>query len=355
MKKIAFVVSVLLVVSVLALGFGCAKPAPAPTPAPAPAPAAEVYEWDVQSIYVPGSVPAKVCDEEFVRDVETMSGGRIKMKVYPPGALSPSKDILDALGKGMFELSFTAGAYYGGILPEAYVEFGLPGAPTRFEDWMIFFRQEGFMDVLQEGYAEHNVRVVGTFPDGCSTIISTRPIRTIADMKGLKMRATGIDGVWFDKLGAAPLHLPLEELYTALAMGTVDAVKYAGPAVHWDLKFMEVAKYEMFPGGLGTPQAGNLLFNLDTWNALPDDLKAIIQMASWDTGYRYWSNYRIGNMNAIERMKKEYGVEAVLLPPAELAKVASLLEEVWDEVAAKGPRAAKGVEILRKLKAKMGS
>jgi len=314
---------------------------------------AEVYEWRLQSIYVPGSLPYIVSGPEFVQDVEIMSGGRISIEVYPPGALSPSPEIVEALGKGMFELSATAGAYYGGIIPEAYIEFGLPGGPATFEDWMRFFREEGFMSILQEGYAEHNCWVIGTYPDSCHTIISTKPIRTIDDLKGLKIRATGVDGIWFEKLGASPMPLPLEELYTGLAMGTVDASKYAGPAVHWDLKLMEVAKYEMFPSGLGPQMAGNLVFSLDTWEALPDDLKRIIEMATLDTSYRYFNRYKIENVKAIERMKEEYGVEVISLPAAELAKVESLREEVWDEVAAKGPRAAKGIAILKELMAEL--
>jgi len=310
---------------------------------------AEVYKWKMQSIYVPGSLPYIVSGPEFVQDVEIMSGGRISIEVYPPGALSPSPEIVEALGKGMFELSATAGAYYGGIIPEAYIEFGLPGGPAEFGDWMRFFREEGFMSILQEGYAEHNAWVIGTYPDSCHTIISTRPIRTIDDLKGLKIRATGVDGIWFEKLGASPMFLPLEELYTGLAMGTVDASKYAGPAVHWDLTLMEVAKYEMFPSSLGPQMAGNLVFSLDTWKALPDDLKHINEMAAWDAGYRYYTQYQIENLKAIERMKEEYGVEVMSLPAAELAKVESLREEVWDEVAAKGPRAAKGIAILKEL------
>jgi len=232
MKKMAFVVSVILVVSVLALGFGRAEAAPAPKPE-------KVYKIRMQSIYVPGSLPSRVCDVEFVQDVKKMSGGRIDIEVFPPGTLSPSPAILSALGKGMFEASMTAGAYYGGILPEAYIDFGMPGCPAEFSDWMRFLREEGLMGVLQEGYAKHNAWFICNFPDGAQgNIISKKPIRTLADLKGLKMRVTGVDAIWMTKLGVSQVALPLEELYSALAMGTIDALQYAGPAVHWDLKLM---------------------------------------------------------------------------------------------------------------------
>lgn len=341
MKKIVFVASLTLVVSVLALGFGHAQPAPKP---------AKVYKIKMQSIYVPGSLPSRVCDVQFVQDVEKMSGGRIDIEVFPPGTLCPSPEILNALGKGMFEASMTAGAYYGGILPEAYLDFGMPGCPAEFADWMRFLREEGFMGVLQEGYASRNVRFICNFPDGAQgNIISKKPIRTLADLKGLKMRVTGVDAIWMTKLGVSQVALPLEELYSAMAMGTIDALQYAGPAVHWDLKLMEVAKYHMYPSWLGPQRAGNLLWNLDHWKALPDDLKRIIELAAYDTAYRYYMTYTIENDKAIERMKKQYGVQVTTIPVAERAKVLPVQEQVWKEVAAKGPRAAKGIEILGKL------
>ena len=151
------------------------------------------------------------------------------------------------------------------------------------------------------------------------------------------------------KLGVSQVALPLEELYSALAMGTIDALQYAGPAVHWDLKLMEVAKYHMFPSWLGPQRCANLLWNMDHWKALPDDLKRIIELAAYDTSYRYYMTYSIANVKAIDRMKKEYGVQVTSIPVEERAKVLPLQEQVWAEVAAKGPRAAKGIEILRKL------
>ncbi len=304
----------------------------------------KVYHLKLQNIYVPGSTIATWAGPKFIELVGKMSGGRVKIKNFPPGALAPPKEILQALGQGMFQMAASAGAYAAGSIPAAYLEFGIPGGPRTFGEFAAFFRNTGFLELLRAEYAKQNVYFVAPLIVEWYGLISRKPIRKVEDFKGLKVRATGLVAKMFAQLGASPVFLPLAEVYTALSMGTIDAVSFADPDSHWDMKLMEVAKYEIAPPVMVS--AGNLIMNLDTWKSLPEDLQQIIEAAAWEISFKICAATRVASFDVLEKMQKNYGVELITLPPAEVEKWEEAKRKVWAEVASKGPAAKKAVAIM---------
>ena len=306
---------------------------------------AKVYHFKLQNIYVPGSTIETLAGPKFIELVDKMSGGRIKIENFPPGALAPPNEILQALGQGMFEMSASAGAYAAGSIPAAYLEFGVPGGPRTFGEFAAFFRNTGFLELLREEYAKQNVYFIAPLIDEWYGMISSKPVRKLEDFKGLKVRATGLVAKMFAELGASPVFIPLAEVYTGLSMGTIDAVSFADPDSHWDMKLMEVAKYEIAPPVMVS--AGNLIMNLDVWKSLPEDLQQIIEAAAWEISFKIYAATRVATFEVLEKMNKDYGVELITLPPEEVEKWDEVKRKVWTEVSSKGPSAKKAVELMQ--------
>jgi len=308
-----------------------------------PATAAPEYKWRFQSLYRPGSA-YDTMSKGLAERIELMSGGRIKITVYPGGALAPAKEIHRALARGQFEMATGAGAYVAGSMPEGYLEFALPGGPRNLEEYLMFFHNFGYNEILEEAYSEMGIHYLGPNLGAWRNIISKKPIRSLADLKGLKIRATGIDAKYLVKLGASPTFLPVGEIYTGLALGTIDASLYGGPSHHWDLKLMEVAKYEILPNF--ELSCSNTMINLKLWKSLPDDIKAIIQTAcTYTSVMRYLENEEI-NRTRLEKMKADYGVKVVVLPKSDIVKIRNAGMQALREAGKKSERYAKGLKQL---------
>lgn len=329
--------------SALVVGSLVSCAGPAATPTPAPAPAGPEYEWRLQSLYHPG-LAYNILSQGLADRIELMSGGRVKISVFTGGALCPAKEIHTAVGKGQFEMATDCGAYLAGVMPEGYIEFALPGGPRNMEEYHMFVFHFGFYEILEEAYNELDIHYITPNAAGWRNIISTKPIHSVADLKGLKIRATGIDAKWLEKLGASPTFLPVTEIYTGLAMGTIDANLYGGPTHHWDLKLMEVAKYSILPSV--EVSCSNTIINLELWNSLPDDIKSIIETAAFYQSYMYSLANEVDAREKIERMESEYGVEFITLPRAEIEKMRAAGMEALREAGGDSARYARAMEIL---------
>jgi len=305
---------------------------------------AKTYKFKLQNIYVPGTTIETYAGPKFIELVDKLSGGRIKIENFPPGALAPPTEILQAVGAGMFEMSASAGAYAAGTIPAAYLEFGVPGGPRTFGEFASFFRNTGYLELLREEYAKQGVFFIAPLIDEWYGMISKKPVRKLDDFKGMKIRATGLVAKMFAELGASPVFIPLAEVYTALSMGTIDAMSFADPDSHWDMKLMEVAKFEIAPPIMVS--AGNLIMNLKTWKSLPEDLQAIIEVAAWEISFRVFAATKVASFAALDKMKKEYGVELITLPQEEVEKWDLVNRKVMMGIADKGPAAKKAVDMM---------
>jgi TRAP-type mannitol/chloroaromatic compound transport system substrate-binding protein len=110
-----------------------------------------------------------------------------------------------------------------------------------------------------------------------------KEIKTVDDLKGLKMRIGGFAGTILAKLGCVPQQLAGGDIYPALEKGTIDAAEWVGPYDDEKLGFAKVAKYYYYPGWWEGTSQGHNIINLDKWNTLPKHYQAAVDAASRDT------------------------------------------------------------------------
>ena len=275
-----------------------------------------------------------------------MTGGRFKIETFAPGALVPSFELLNAVAAGMLEMAETSPTYFPGVIPVsdlAIFPFGLETTPQ----WSYLIYDGGLNEIFREAYLEQGVYVVDLINTGASygNFVSTTPVRTFDDFKGLKMRSFGVFAKIFEEAGASIVSIPAEEMYTGLATGVIDAATWGSVDSFKDLNVQEVAKYHIEPPM--SPSCMNIYFvNIDAWNELPDEFKAILHAASRQVNYRQDTLY--SHRDGLARVVfEEAGVEFITLPDEAVAR---FLEIAWTKLEELGAADAYTGEALALIK-----
>jgi len=269
-----------------------------------------------------------------------MTGGRIEITMHPGGTLFPIKDTLDNVAAGVVDLSMIGGTVSTGKDPTfTAICFLTGGTINNQDDEAIYVYETDYIDIVSDLYAKYGVKwlAVGYFPE--EQFLSTVPIRSLEDYKGLKIRASGTSELLFDAMGAESVAIATPEIYTALQLGTVDAADAGGAGGNWDMSLHEVTKYIIEPCfHLGIAKM-DYIMTLDTWNSLTPELQAIVQAAARITGERFGIKIKAKN-KAYRQDMIDYGLEVITLPESALLIIHEAALKVWDDVAAISPEAA---------------
>jgi TRAP-type mannitol/chloroaromatic compound transport system substrate-binding protein len=214
------------------------------------------------------------------KQLQVVSGGNIKMKVYEPGKLVPAFEILDAVSSGKINSGFATAGYWAGKIPAAPLFSAVPFGPEAGEymAWLYYGNGE---KLYQEMYdqAGYNVKVLP-----CTIIAPetsgwfAKEINKAEDLDGLKMRFFGLGGKVMQKLGVATSLLPGGDIFPALEKGAIDATEFSMPAIDQRLGFHKLVKYNYFPGWHQQATVFELLINKDVWNGLSETSQAQISV-----------------------------------------------------------------------------
>ncbi|WP_323769309.1 TRAP transporter substrate-binding protein [Antarctobacter sp.] len=231
---------------------------------------------------------------QMVDEVAEASGGRIEIKVFHSGQAGTARENFEALQLGSLQITTSPTARIAGFVPELQV-FDLPFLFPSY-DKMVEVLDGPVGQEMLGLLAPQNVLGVAFYIDGLKNMTANKPLRTLADFEGFKMRTmeSPIIMEQYRALGANPVPLDFLEVYNALQMGTVDGQENPTNLIH-DMKFYEVQDYLTLTehAMLG----GILMFSQDWYNSLPDDLQAIMM----DAGVTYVQRQRVGVQQIVAR------------------------------------------------------
>ncbi len=213
--------------------------------------------------------------------LDLMSGGTLRMKVYEPGKLVPPFEILDAVSSGKINSGYTTAGYWAGKIPASPLFSAVPFGPEAGE-YMAWLYYGNGLSLYQEMYDQggFNVHVIP-----CAVIAPetsgwfAKEINSPADLNGLKMRFFGLGGKVMQRLGVATSLLPGGEIFPALEKGAIDATEFSMPAIDARLGFHKLVKFNYFPGWHQQATVFELLVNKDVWNDASEQHRAIISNA----------------------------------------------------------------------------
>jgi TRAP-type mannitol/chloroaromatic compound transport system substrate-binding protein len=304
--------------------------------------AKEQIIWKGTSAYGSGLSYYQIA-KYFADRVKDMSAGRLIIQVNTGGSIVPVFSEQEAVNTGAVDLACTSSMYIRGKFP-ASVLIGTSMYAFKQQEFLAWLEYGGGYQLWQEMYDRKgwNVHVLPTYCIYPTESLGwyRKPIQSLADFKGMKFRTVGEWGEVMTKLGASVVTLPSGELYSALERGVLDGVEMSHPSFDKGLGLYEVCKYMVFPGVHQTSGPMETLVKKDKWNALPDDLKSIVEAAAREATLRSMTYTVIQDREAVEFFK-EHGVHIMKLNKEVLDRIKVLVDEVLDEHASKDPFYAK--------------
>jgi len=342
-EKVLFLGSVILVAMLVAfLSFGSSTATAGQ----------KVYRMKIQSAYPRGDLSMELL-KDMAKWADKKSNGRLKIAVFADPELVPAEQLFEATQKGTLDMLHAVAAMWGGIVPVGEVEFGLPYAynipgqlPIDKSSAIVrkFFYDSGFVKLLRKEYAKHGLYWLDMHSYGMLFTLSTKPVVSCDDLKGMKFRVEGSWAKYYDMLGARGTYIPGTDAYMGLKLGTIDASQWDVSAIvglHWN----EVAPYWLI-GGQNDVVPGQILVNMKSWNRLPDDLKSVLREVTVQYYHELLKIY-MREMDKVAKLVKEGKVIRSVLNKDCERKHQEMAYKLWDEIGKRDPVSAKAIQMIK--------
>ena len=240
--------------------------------------------------------------EEFAKIVSDATEGNFQIQPFPAGEIVPMPEASDAVASGTVEMTHTASYYYWGKNAAFALGTAVPfGMNCRgINAWNY---HGGGLEMMNAFYNKQNLH---GFPGGNTGVQMggwwRKEINSVADLAGVKMRIGGMGGKVMEALGVVPQQIPGGDIYPSLERGTIDAAEWVGPYDDEKLGLNKVAPFYYYPGFWEGGPALHFLINLDKWNDLPANYKAIIAAAAATANVSMMAKYDAKNPAALRSL-----------------------------------------------------
>jgi TRAP-type mannitol/chloroaromatic compound transport system substrate-binding protein len=272
----------------------------------------------------------------FAKKVSEMTGGKFQVSVHAGGELVPALQVVDAVQAGTVEIAHTAPYYFFGkdetFALGCAIPFGLNS--RQMTAWMV---EGNGLKLMREFYRNYNII---SFPGGNTGAQMggwyRKEIKSIADMKGLKIRIGGFAGRVVERMGAVPQQIAGGEIYSALEKGTIDAAEWVGPYDDQKLGFNKVAPNYYYPGWWeGGPQL-DFFINTKAYDSLSAEYKAVVEAASALAHVEMQARYDAKNPAALKQLVGS-GTKLFRFPKDVMDAAFNESMAIYAELSAKNP------------------
>jgi len=304
----------------------------------------DTFNFKMTNAYPPGApfyVQGPGSPTDFCAKVKTMSGGRMNIQHFAAGELIPAMEGFNAVAAGTVEMNAANAYFWAGKIPAAQYFTTVPfGLNTQGMNAWLY--QGGGLELWHEVYADYGLIA---FPMGNTGAQMTgwfrKPIESVEDLKGLKMRIPGLAGKVYKELGVSPVLLPGGEIFPALERGVIDAAEFVGPYQDRRLGLHKAAKYYYTTCWHEPTNVTELLINKKVWDSLPEDQQAIIKAAAQACVTESLSWCEAVNADAMTDLVENEGVIAQPLPDSVVARLKEVTFDTLESMAAADPTTRK--------------
>jgi TRAP-type mannitol/chloroaromatic compound transport system substrate-binding protein len=279
----------------------------------APALAQATIKANLAGAFPRGFPGVGVNAERFAQKVTALSDGKLEVSYFGGGELVPPFGVFDAVSTGGVEMGHTAPYYAVGQVRATMYFTTFPFALTQ-EELSGWIRYGGGQALWDEAYAPFGVKPFYAGGSGAQAGgWFKRPITSLDDMQGLRMRIAGLGGDVMKKIGVTTVLTPPPEIFTSLQTGVVDAAEFVGPWNDQALGLAQVAPYYYMPA-FHEPGAGlEVIVNREFYENLPPFLQTVIETAASATADETYADFRFHNTKVLARMVSE-GVTVSAFP-----------------------------------------
>jgi TRAP-type C4-dicarboxylate transport system substrate-binding protein len=295
------------------------------------------------SIFFPPTHAQAIAAMDFAKEIEKRTDGKVQITTFPGGTLTKAPQCYDGVVKGISDLGNSCFAYTRGRFPVmAAVDL-----PMGYPSGMVATRVAHEFAKSVNPKELQDVKVLYIHAHGPGLLHTKKPVRTLEDLKGMKIRCTGLAAKVVEALGGVPVAMPQGDTYEALQKGVVEGT-FSPMEVLKGWKQAEVIKYTTECYSVGYTTAMFVVMNKAKWNSLPADVKGVIEELSeswvlihgqtWDVTDEEGRNYT-----------RKLGNQLISLSDAESAKWANAVESVIDNYVSNTPNGATYVKEVRSL------
>lgn len=271
--------------------------------------------------------------ERLAERITAMTDGALTVQYFGGGELVPPFGVNDAVSSGAGDIGHGAAYFAAGKIKSTMyfttMPYGLSAA--EISGWV---QHGGGQALWDEAYAPFNLK---PFPSGNSMSQAggwfKKPINSLDDLQGLKMRIAGLGGAIMQEIGVSSVNLPPPEIFPALESGVVDAAEFVGPWNDVALGLSKIAPNYYMPAPHEPGPMLECIVNLDVWNSLSDTHKEIVRNAALAQSEETISAYAYNNAIVLDQLVKG-GVKPSAFP----ADVTKAMGEAAKKVIAEYPK-----------------
>ncbi len=272
----------------------------------------------------------------FVERVGKLSNGTLKIDAMPAGQVVPAFEVLDATHKKVLDGAHAWSGYWVGKNKAAILCTGGPGGTFGMDmiDAIGWMHHGGGIELCNELFQKElklNVHWIPILPSGPQAFgWFKRPIKNLADFKGMKCRQTGMAAEIWQRMGMTTVNMPGGEIIPSAQRGVIDCAEWVGGVEDLRLGFHNVWKYHYTPGMHENVTIGEVLFNMDIWKGLSAQHQEMIKSAANESFLVWWAKWQKQNSEALVELQTKHGVRILRTPPDILTEFL----KTWDIVAA---------------------
>ena len=295
----------------------------------------------------------------FAERVDKLTSGQLKIEAMAAGQVVPAFEILDATHKKVIDGGHGVSYYWVGKSKAATLFASTPAGPFGMDqmDFMGWLYEGGGLDLWWDFYTKElklNVISFPILPAGPQAFgWFKRPIKNLADFKGMKCRQTGIVAEIFQKMGMTTVNMPGGEIIPSAQRGVIDCAEWVGGVEDLRLGLPQAFKYHYVPGMHEPSVVGELMINTEVWKGLTPQQQEAIRSATTETFLRWWAKWQKQNADAIEEMQTKHGVQILRTPPEILVAFLRGWDEMAKEESAKNPFFKKVLDSQREYASKV--
>ena len=303
---------------------------------------AQEYTLRIQTHYAPETPSGKLA-AQFVDDVQTMSGGRVKIEMFYSSSVVKSVETFDAAATGILDGDMTGGAYQTGKNPAfQFVGDIMGGYDTPWQQYEWLYQGGGY-EKANKLYNEFNMQLIGWWIYGQESLASSKPLAGPEDLKDWKFRSPpGLETEIFAELGAKPVVMDFTEVFTALETGIIDGADASGLANNVGLGLYDLVKNATYPGFHSMP-SDHLALRKDVWDGLPEDIQRIFTVAMQKLAFQTALTFEVENAKAAAQLT-EQGVTLYDWSPEDRKAFRQAAQQNWQRWADKTPEARELVD-----------
>ncbi|MBI2204595.1 MAG: TRAP transporter substrate-binding protein [Candidatus Rokubacteria bacterium] len=271
----------------------------------------------------------------FAERVDKLSQGSLKVEPLAAGQVVPAFEVLDATSKKVVDGAHTVAYYWVGKNKTAVLFTGGPGGNFGMDliDYLGWMYEGGGIELYQQFYKDIvklNVVPFPAHPTGPQALgWFKRPIKNLADFKGMKCRQTGLNAEIYTAMGMRTVNMPGGEILPAAERGVIDCAEWVGGIEDLRLGFHNVWKYHYTPGMHEPVTVGEILINGDVWNGLTPHQQEVVKSATMEANIRWYAKWQRQNADALKDFIEKHKVN-VLRTPDEI-NIEFL--KTWDKIA----------------------